>query len=457
MSLSFCILTELSLTEIDRLYIKGDRLLHQQQYESAIAIFEQLLEVVDSSSRLYFDLQRGLIKAYRGNEQLDKAIALCQLVAASDASSKALWGQHFLAELDSSFTPPVEPQSTAPLLKPDYIPRTKPKTLAQFKQFCEQNLLAELKALERKRQYTLRTIFGSIIFCLAFIWVFCLAWAFVTTNQTTVNPDFYSFCLVFAVPVWVIFCQGCIHNYRLGFKRNIIESIVDFMSDEDRQLNYAAHLFLENKRQTIAALSRSQILPDRLREPDYLEQEDCVYGTIGNTDLFFAEIFAEDHYGSHLNEYGKETYRRRKTLFHGLFFEAKFTKNFACRTFIIPNDVRGRITALNSWRGEVIKLEDPEFARLFCVYGDSQVESRYVLSTNLMRRLVEFRHKAGRKISISFVDGFVYFAIPYRYRLFEPKLLTNMMSFTPLKEYFQDLQLAISIVEDLNLNRRVWQ
>ena len=448
-------MSELSTTEIDRLYIKADRLLHQQKYVEAIALSEQLLEVVDSKSRLYFDLQRGLIKAYQQNQELDKAIALCKLVADSDVAGRALWGQNFLTVLEPNFSPAIE-SDTAPAPKPNYISCTKPKTLAQFKQYCEQNLLTELKATESKRKYTLKTIFGSIIFCLIATWIFCLLFAFLFTDRTDVRLNFYLFCLVLTIPPWVIFVRGCIHTYRLGFKRNIIESIVDFISDEDRQLNYAAHLFLENKRQTIMALCRSQIFTGNLQEPDYLEQEDCVYGTIGNTDLFFAEIFAENRRGGYLNEYGQETYRSKQTLFHGLFFEAKFAKSFACRTFVIPNDIRG-IAALNGWRGETIALEDPEFDRLFRVYGDSQVESRYILSTNLMHRLVEFNKKAGRKAYISFVDSFIYVAIPYRYRLFEPKLFTSMMSFTPLKEYFEDLQLAIAIVEDLNLNRRIWQ
>ena len=31
------------------------------------------------------------------------------------------------------------------------------------------------------------------------------------------------------------------------------------------------------------------------------------------------------------------------------------------------------------------------------------------------------------------------------------------MSFASLKKYFQDLQLAIAIIEDLGLNRGIWQ
>lgn len=100
----------LSLSEIDRLYLQGDRHLHQKKFSAAIAIFEQLLEIVDHNSRLYFDVQRGLIKAYQQNQELDKAIALCQSVADSDIASTALWGQHFLAVLSTDFLIPIDNQ-----------------------------------------------------------------------------------------------------------------------------------------------------------------------------------------------------------------------------------------------------------------------------------------------------------------------------------------------------------
>ena len=444
----------LSPQEIDRLYLQGDRNLHQGNFTAAVDLFEQLLPVVDSNSRLYFDIQRGLVKAYQQNQQLEQAIALCQLIADSDIASNALWGQNFLSVL----SPDYQKLDTQPDVEPEVIayPRSKPKTLGEFRQFCETNLLEHLKALEYKRKSTLRTILISATICLILTW--SISFSLYHWSRGTNFLLLYLYCLILPASAWVIFCRGCIYNYKIGFKRNIIESIVDFIGDRDRQLNYAAHLFLENKRQTIVALTRSQIIRDELREPDYLEQEDCVYGTIGNTEIFFAEISAESRKGAHLDEFGRENYRRRSVLFRGLFFEAKFAKNFVSRTFVMPNDIRGKISLLHNWRGDVIELEDPEFARLFKVYGDSQIESRYILSTNLMSRLVEFNKKAGRnKVYLSFIDGFLYVAVPYRYNLFEPRLFKSMMSFTPLKEYFQDLQLMIGIVEDLNLNRRIWQ
>nr|WP_263858245.1 DUF3137 domain-containing protein [Waterburya agarophytonicola] len=149
-------------------------------------------------------------------------------------------------------------------------------------------------------------------------------------------------------------------------------------------------------------------------------------------------------------------FRGKSIFFRGLFFEAEFSKKFLSRTFILPNTFKNKVSVLNNWRGQNVDLEDPEFKQMFKVYGDNQVESRYILSTNLMNRLVEFRKKAKRQVYLSFVDGFLYIAIPYRHNLFEPKLFQKMTSFTPLREYFFDLQLMIGIVDDLNLNRRIW-
>ena len=39
---------------------------------------------------------------------------------------------------------------------------------------------------------------------------------------------------------------------------------------------------------------------------------------------------------------------------------------------------------------------------------------------------------------------------------FEPKLLASVIDFAPIKRYYQDLSTLIGIVEELNLNRRIW-
>ena len=45
-------------------------------------------------------------------------------------------------------------------------------------------------------------------------------------------------------------------------------------------------------------------------------------------------------------------------------------------------------------RGELIKMEDVAFERGVVVYGDDQIEARYILSTSLMERILAYKKKA---------------------------------------------------------------
>lgn len=438
---------------VNKLYIKGDRYLYQDKYAESIIIFEQLYRGSDPNYSRYFDIQRGLVKAYQQNQQIDKAIALCQQVAVSDIEAIRIWGERFLLNLAPDLAQEVMARSsnTEELPPPQeniLDVGIKFKTLSEFKQYCQDNLLSHLKQFERKRKQTLATIVISGIICLFGTWL--ISKILIPFASTVL----YISLLPVVISGWIYFCYGCIQVYGLNFKRNIIENIVKFI---DHRLEYANELFLEDKRQTIVAFTHSQLFRDNSNEPDSLEQEDCVYGKIGNTNIFFAEILVENVKASYSDISGLEEKHRRNKIFRGLFFEAKFAKNFNGRAFVLPNDLKSKAPLINNWRGELIKLEDPEFNRIFRVYGDNQIETRYILSTNLINRLVNFHQKAKRKVYISFIEGYIYIAIRYYRDLFEPKLLHNMLSFTPLKEYYENLQLMIGVVEDLKLNRRIWK
>ena len=449
-----------SISDIDRLFIEGDRSLHQGKYNAAIDIFEQLLEVIETDHNQYFNIQRNLVKAYQQNEQQEKAIALCQLMIDSNSSVATLWGSKFMTNLIPEFEAETSSESitqeTTEISSNISASRIKLKTLSEFKQYCQIHLLDNLRAVEKKRINALASMFVAGVIGLVFNWAFIRLTLHSLGIQQSDISFLYVLGLFLLIPLWIIFCRGCIQVYKIGFKRNIIEKIIDFI-DDGESLKYASNLFLEDKRQTILGFTRSQIFRNELHEPDNLEQEDCVYGSIGETDIFFAEIWVENIRSSYLNEFEIKESAGKSLIFHGLFFEAKFAKNFISRTFVMPNTLKSKVLASSSWRGEEVKLEDIEFNHIFKVYSDNQVEARYLLSTNLMSRLVDFSHKAKHKVHLSFIDGFMYIAIPYRYRLFEPKLFQSMKSFAPLKEYFFDLQLMIEIVNDLNLNRRIWK
>ena len=449
-------INEFTPEEFDRLFIRGDRSLHQAQYTAAVTIFEQLKRGVNVDHERYFDVQRGLIKAYQKNKQVDKAISLCEQLAVSDIEAIRIWGQKFLATLVPNLAQEIvnvnvldnnQNNSTSPQKNQVIDSGIKLKSLAEFKDYCQQHLLGELKKLENKRIRTIATIIISQVIILFASWA--ISWIF----NPILGIIFYA---AICLPAWLLFCRSCIYVYGLDFKRNVIEEIIKFIDPENR-LSYANSLFIEDKRQTTISFTHSQLFGDAIDEPDCLEQEDCVYGTIGQTDIFFAEIVVQKVRPNQENNSTLEDVINQKNIFRGLFFEAKFAKKFNNRTFVLPNDLQTRVPLINNWRGQLIKLEDPEFKRLFRVYGDNQVEARYILSTNLISRLVDFSKKAKRKVYVSFIEGYIYIAIRYRHNLFEPKLFKTMLSFAPLKEYFQNLQLMIGVVEELKLNRQIWR
>ena len=97
-----------------------------------------------------------------------------------------------------------------------------------------------------------------------------------------------------------------------------------------------------------------------------------------------------------------------------------------------------------------------EFEKEFVVYGTDQVEARYILSTALMRRILEFKRKMKVPVCISFVNSNLYMAIGIKKNLFEPRVLRTILDFEMVRDYLEDVILAVGIVEDMNLNTRIW-
>ena len=59
-------------------------------------------------------------------------------------------------------------------------------------------------------------------------------------------------------------------------------------------------------------------------------------------------------------------------------------------------------------------------------------------------------------IFLSFSNTKVFVAIPFIRNLFEPRVFRTLLDFGQIQEYLEDLQLAVGVVEDLNLNTRIW-
>lgn len=282
---------------------------------------------------------------------------------------------------------------------------------------------------------------------------------------------------------------------RDDFKRDVIRPLVHHAAPSTTY-HPDRHVPLD----AFSASGMFQTHPTRFRGDDLVE------GRLGDTDIRFSELDAEHRGGS--SEGGDS-----RTIFKGLFFSADFHKDFRGFTIVRPRPPKlvksylgrgSKADKMNAglamtehmmgsrWtpersrfgRLEEIELEDPEFMEHFRVYSTDQVEARYILSPSMMERLLAFRREAVRarealtqrleakkkfiqvvdqdemesgRFYVSFAHSNVYIAKHHFRDLFEIDTRHPLTDPSRIEEYAADLRFAFDIVEDLNLNTRIWK
>ena len=249
-------------------------------------------------------------------------------------------------------------------------------------------------------------------------------------------------------------------EWRNTFKVRVMTRLVKLFHPS---LNYSPNRAIAKQEYHLSMLFHNAPKPDRYRGEDYIE------GVIDKTDIRLSELHTE---------YRQVTYdskgRRREhwvTIFRGLFISADFHKHFHGVTLVLPDTEQSWLGGFGQWLqsisaklgnqpGELVKMEDPEFERLFKVFSTDQVEARYILTPNMIRRIVEFRKKTDSPIRLSFVASRVFVAIPTYHDHFEPPSLfapaDKLLDPSTLAQYFDELKFALAVVDELNLNTRIW-
>lgn len=320
------------------------------------------------------------------------------------------------------------------------------RSTEQFQRFYEAELLPHLQQLEGKRQQIVSrlTATGLIVALVA-------AAAAILGALWARNPIIGLFVLIVGGFVFFVLYWRMTKGFVAEFKQRVIGRIVTFI---DANLSY----------QPGHCISRSAYMGSRifLTSPHRYQGEDLVRGKIDKTEIQFSELHTQ--YKTETTDSKGRRQTQWHTIFRGIFFIADFNKHFQGETVVLPDTAEklfgGFGRQLQSWNlsrsGELVQLEDVEFEQRFVVYSQDQVEARYILSPSLMARIVDFVKRTGQEVYISFVSSHIHVAIAHSKDLFEPKLFSTLLDVKLAQEYVEDLMLVIGIVEDLNLNTRIW-
>ena len=316
------------------------------------------------------------------------------------------------------------------------------KNLGELTDFYYKNLYPTLQELETQRKALRDKIYriaGVVGFFALLIALFLLQ------NRAPINAFiFLAFGLLF---IWAIAYKYLIKDYTSAFKEGVIRPLIGAI---DSNLTYSPLLCIPNHH-----FSNSHLFSTK---PDRVSGNDLVRGTIDGVKIEFSDLLAEK------KEKDAEGTSSLRVLFQGLFIVSEFPKNFKGTTVVLPDTAQSAfgdyigsfLQSHNSARGELIKMDNPEFEKEFVVYGNDQIEARYILTPALMELLLAFKKRTKEKVFISFSQNKLYLAIAYFKDLFEPSVFHSLLKYKIAMEYISTLHLAIGIVQELKLNQKLW-
>jgi hypothetical protein len=315
-----------------------------------------------------------------------------------------------------------------------------------FGRYVETTMMDVLRDLERDRRKMIRKILvaSAIILGLAVA-------AFFIGSALQAKVDVLAYIDGGLAVVLIVTCGYLFaKSYKSEFKARLISPLVKFFGAD---FEYSAESFIESGRYWASRIFRTSF--------DRYSGEDYIAGTAGKTRFECSEVCAEYERETVDSKGNKQ--KEWKTIFSGLFFIADFNKAFSGSTWVLPDSLESKLGwlahKLQEWKldrpGQLVKLEDPEFERLFAVYATDQMVARYVLSPSLMKRITEYRQRLRHPLWMSFIDGTLYVAIAPGRDLFEPKLL-SVVDGKQCMSIFDDIAIGLGIIEDLNLNTRIW-
>ena len=176
--------------------------------------------------------------------------------------------------------------------------------------------------------------------------------------------------------------------------------------------------------------------------------EDLIEGCLGKTSFICSEVHAEER-KARSTKNGVQYYW--EDIFKGFLFIADFHKDFQGETTVL----RDSFFKIKMGASRV-KMESPDFEKVFDVFSTNQIEARYLITPSMMERMLKLDSNFKKGITISFRNSTILVAIPDSKNRFEADVWSSLNDMSILKSDFAVLQSLLEIVDELNLNTRIW-
>ena len=174
---------------------------------------------------------------------------------------------------------------------------------------------------------------------------------------------------------------------------------------------------------------------DRYHSEDLIIAPLTVEGDV-STFMTIAEVHTEDE---HTDEDGHTSYT---TVFHGLTSSFLLPRGLGKNIYIRSN---GRVSG---WNKNKVKMDMPEFEKIFDVESDDAILTMRVLTADVMAEMIDLYEKYKYRFEINILNDTIYMRLRTG-PMFEPSVFKESMEYKQIEKYYLVLKALTSIASHI--------
>ena len=102
-----------------------------------------------------------------------------------------------------------------------------------------------------------------------------------------------------------------------------------------------------------------------------------------------------------------------------------------------------------------VELEDIQFNKLFRVSCSNQIEARYILTPDMMSKLLSF-DEIAKSIEITMVGNRMYVGFS-SFRLFEMETISNGEVASIFRNFYTPIYILLNLIEEIKNNNKIFK
>lgn len=185
---------------------------------------------------------------------------------------------------------------------------------------------------------------------------------------------------------------------------------------------------------------------------NHFESEDLISGVYKGVPFTQSDVRIQ-------HRQGNSQYSKRIEYFMGRWMIFRFNKNFVCNLQVVEKGLGAYKKGRDSYGGKLkkIELDDEAFNMAFRTHCENQQEAYYILTPQLMRRMLDLKENTKGQLMFCFLDNALHIACNTGKNSFEPPVFKKIDLQKIMDETYSDLSLITSFVDYLNLDNKLFK